>query len=106
MENNYLEKNKSAAYNRYMKSVKKKYALNNIQHLKFSFEFHEDSSYEEQDRSRLKVEKLAALYCENKKKCSCYMCGNPRRFYKGRNGKTLKELCFFDKFHPDNKNNW
>jgi hypothetical protein len=32
--------------------------------------------------------KLAA----NRKPCSCWMCGNPRRYAKGQNQRTLQEL--------------
>lgn len=51
------------------------------------------NSYDSKEEFHDKMKSRAKHLLNNKKSCSCYMCGNPRRFWKD---KTLQEKIFDD----------
>lgn len=101
MSENYLEKSKVRALTRYKKEAKKKYVLKKVV-LSSYYHYEVLSSFEDQDKWFKERQKDASFLYQHPRKCSCNMCGNPRRKGWG-NGLTLKEEKFNDRFHPDNK---
>lgn len=108
---NYLEKDKKLAFNRYKKAVKKQRVLKNLKgSFYYSYEcFLEDkkkeNSFEAEQDYFKELYHVSAKNYKHPKACSCSMCGNPRN-NGWTNGLTLKELAFLDKNHPDHKKNW
>ena len=43
-----------------------------------------------------RLEKRIGMLLHTPKNCSCYMCGNPRRFWKGKDKITMQERKFED----------
>ena len=101
MSENYLEKSKVRALTRYKKAIKKQYVLKKVV-LNSYYGYEVLSSFEDQDVWMDNRKKDAAFLFQHPRKCSCNMCGNPRR-QGWNNGLTLKEEVYNDRHHPDNK---
>lgn len=101
MGENYLEKDKSRAFSRHKKESKKNYVLKKIV-LRNYYNYEVLSSFEDQDEWFEQRKKDASFLFKHPRKCSCNMCGNPRRKGWG-NGLTLKEEMYKDHLHPENK---
>jgi hypothetical protein len=101
MSENYLEKNKRRAFTRFKKESKKLHVLKKIV-LNNYYHYEVLSSFEDQDNWFKDRQMDAAFLFQHPRKCSCNMCGNPRRKGWG-SGLTLKEEVYKDNRHPDNK---
>lgn len=79
---NYIEKTKKRSQTRY-ELIKKKKACSKYYWLKYI-----------DDKDEKSLQKQIGKLSHNPKVCSCWMCGNPRRKYKGKiKGKmTLAEI--------------
>lgn len=85
----FLQKNKTRAQTRFNLTKKKKECSS------YFWLFYLDSlDYQDKKNIKKKIGKIA----HNPKGCSCWMCGNPRRKYKGRRDAklTLAEKKNFD----------
>lgn len=107
MSENYLEKNKKRSEVRFQKEKKKKLVLKYIQengwYVQSADELAQKGDFQAQNKNASILEKKAALLYKHPASCSCYACGNPRKYYKQKEGLTLQERVFLDKNHPENK---
>lgn len=89
---------RTSEYRRHNKNRVIKNRLNNIHWVKSNINYISSKNDMSDEQKHHRIHKTLGLINKTPKPCSCHMCGNPRRHYKGKSRKTIKEVVFDDVF--------